>query len=144
MTEEEAGDSAIYRTGAREMRERAAEVAAAAYPDPAAMLRAIHAIPVDPTPQGPRATIEATGEDGATLVYGMRRAAMRGGLARRILAVALHMRTHGRAWEAAYLGGVADGLAHAAATKLEDVIAEIQKRRGEIERRADRAAEGEH
>jgi len=131
MTEEEAdGDSAIWRAGAREMREKAAEAATRAYPDADAMLRAVASIPIDPEPRdAPRATIEAAGPDGATLVYGSRRATIRGGLARRILAVAGHMRGHGRAWAEIYLGGVADGLAHAAATNLEDVIAEIRGRR---------------
>lgn len=134
MTEEEDGDSALYRTGAREMRERAAEAASAAYPDAAAMLRAIHSIPIDPEPRDrPRASIEEAGADGATLVYGDHRATIRGGLARRILSVALHMRGHGRAWGETYLGGVADGLAHAAATKLEDVVREIRANRELIE-----------
>ena len=130
---EEGTDAALFRTGARDMRERAIEAALRAYPDADAMLRALHAIPIDPEPRSrTRIEIEETEGGGASIVFGEKRIPLRGGLCGRILSVAAHMKGHGRAWAETYLGGVADGLAHAAATRLEDVIAEIRGREGRL------------
>ena len=118
----------------REMRERAMEAARRAYPDAAAMMRAIAALPVAPSPLSREtATLTKTGATTARIERAGRSVTLSGATVPMILAWHEHMTEHGRAWGETYLAGLSHGLAHAAATKLDDVLRNIETRQSRID-----------
>lgn len=117
----------------REMRERALEAARRAHPDADAMLRAIAALPVAPSPLSREpATLLELPDGGAELRRGETSLKLTGAVVPTILAWHRHMAEHGRAWGETYLAGVAHGLANAQVEKLERLLADVRLRNAAV------------
>lgn len=124
----------VWNDASWAMRERAQRAAASAYPDPEAMIRAVASLfVVPPLLREDKPTVRRLSATALELSNRETTIALSGGNVPRILTWEEHMREHGDAWAETYLAGVSHGLAHAAATKLEDVLADIEARRASRE-----------